>query len=133
MVECQKFNFWQNGEIFGKIFGGIWEREYEGKGEGRGGGISVAKSDFESARNRLWAAKNFVFGRMGKFLAGFLAIWGSFWQITFVRVAKKPINRAFVGDSGKCQKFSFWQLGRCFWHFGQNFWQITDVRLLESL
>ena len=34
-----------------------------------------------------------------------------------------------MGDSGKCQKFSFWQLGRCFWHFRMDFWQITVVRI----
>lgn len=62
MVECQKFCFWQFGEIFGKIFGRIWGRGFRGKEEGRGGG-SVAKYDLGSAKNRVWDAQNLVFGR----------------------------------------------------------------------
>lgn len=49
-------------------------------GEGNSGGrrsgvkeISVGKSDLVSAKNRRESAKNLVFGRMGIFLAVFLA------------------------------------------------------------
>ena len=35
-----------------------------GEGGGEGGGISVAKNDLGSAKNRVWNAKNFVFGRI---------------------------------------------------------------------
>lgn len=70
---CQKFSFWQNGGIFGKIFGSFWEGNSEGKEEGREGRGSVDKGDLVSAKNRRESAKNLVFGRMGIFLAGFLA------------------------------------------------------------
>ena len=73
-------NFWQ--DFWQDLGKGIL-----GEGGGKRGGISVAKNDLGSAKNRVWDAKNLVFGRMGKFLAGFLAIWGSFWQITVVRIA----------------------------------------------
>ena len=125
--------------LFLAFWGNFWQDFWQdlGKGiQGKGGGKrrdSVAKNDLGSAQNRLWDAKNLVFGRMEIFLAGFLAFVGGFWQITGVRIAEKPIKWAFVGGLGKCQKFSFWQLGRCFWHSQVNFWKITDVRLLEDL
>ena len=65
MLECQKFCFWQNGEIFGKIFFLFWGRGLWGKEEGKGGGIPFAQNDLGSAQNGVWDAKNFVFGRKG--------------------------------------------------------------------
>ena len=53
----------------------------------------------------------------------------SFWQITLVRIAEKPIKWAFEVKFRECPKFSFWQWDRCFWHFGMHFWQITVVRV----
>ena len=68
------------------------------------------------------SAKNLIFGRRIVFLGGFLAIWGSFWQITFVGVSEKPISRAFVRRYGKCQKFVFVSIAGIFgilkWIFG---------------
>ena len=57
----------------------------------------------------------------------------SFWQITLVRIAEKPIKWAFEVIFRKCQKFGFWLWKRCFWHYEESFWQTTDIRLLESL
>ncbi len=71
--KCQKFCFWQNGGIFGKVFGSFWGGEFWGKEDRREGGISVDRGDLGSAKNRGGSAKNLVFGRMGIFLAGFLA------------------------------------------------------------
>lgn len=51
--------------------------------------ISVGKSDLVSAKNRRESAKNLVFGRMGIFLAGFLAGWGrflAFWNTFLVLI-----------------------------------------------
>ena len=107
--------FGRVGKFLARFLAGFGEG-IMGEGGGERGGIPVAKNDLGSAKNRVVRCQNLVFGRMEIFLAGFLAFWGSFWQITFVRIAGGPIKWAFVGNSGKCQKFSFW-------HFGMHFWQ----------
>ncbi len=72
---------------------------------GKGGGISVAKNDLGSAKNRVVGCQKFsfwqngvIFGNLGKFLADYSC-----------KIAGKPMKWAFVGGLGKCQKYSFWQ------------------------
>lgn len=59
-----------------------------------------------------------------------MAFWKRFLADYICKIARKPINRAFVWVSVECQKFWIWQRDRYFWHFGAGFWQITVVRIV---
>ena len=58
--------------LFLAFWGNFWQDFWQdlgvgimGEGGGERGGISVAKNDLGSAKNGVWDAKNFVFGRKG--------------------------------------------------------------------
>ena len=59
------------------------------------------------AKNRGGSAKNLVFGRMGIFLAGFLADYSC-------KISRKPINRAFEGYLWNAKNFGFGRSGDIF-------------------
>ncbi len=96
--ECQKFSFWQDGDIFGRIFGRCLMIEMAEMPRNKGVRLYGGCQKFNFWQDR----------------GMFLAFWKRFLADYICKIARKPINRAFVGVSVECQKFWIWQDGKVF-------------------
>ena len=97
--ECQKFSFWQDGNIFGRIFGRCLMIEMAEMPRNKGiQGLygECQKFNFWQDRECFWH-----FGR-------------DFWQITDVIISGKPINRAFHWYLWNAKNFGFGRSGDVF-------------------